>query len=164
MRCRSIDDRFDTVVCHTALCHIPDCERVLAEAHRVAGRLAIFEGDYATTTVAISDHDPLQACADATISGLVHDRWLVRRLPCLLADSGWAISLSKSHGYTETADPGYTLTLVDRGAGLLAAAGSIGEETAAALRAEARRRIEAGTFYGHITYASFIASRAASSV
>ena len=70
----------------------------------------------------------------------------------------------KSHGYTETADPGYALTLVDRGAGLLAAAGSIGEETAAALRAEARRRVEAGTFYGHITYASFIASRAASSV
>ena len=54
----------------------------------------------------ITDHDPLQACADATISGLVHDRWLVGRLPRVLADCGWTITVSASHGYTETADPG----------------------------------------------------------
>ena len=63
------NDTFDVVVCHTALCHIPDCERVLSEARRVAQHLAIFEGDYATTTVAIADNDPLQPCADATVEG-----------------------------------------------------------------------------------------------
>jgi len=153
------NDTFDVVVCHTVLCHIPDCQAVLTEARRVAQHLAIFEGDYVTTTVAITDNDPLQPCAEATVKGLVNDRWLVRKLPKLLADSGWAVKTSRSLGYTETSAPGYTLTLVDRGAQLLAAAGTISDELAKALQAEARRRVDAGTFYGHITYASFAASR-----
>src|ERR1700737_990100 len=47
------DGSFDAVVCHTTLCHVPGCERVVAEAHRVlrpGGQLAVFEGDYAPTT------------------------------------------------------------------------------------------------------------------
>ena len=75
------DGSFDVVICHTVLCHIPDCEAVLRAARRVAAHLGVFDGDYATTTVAIAEHDPLQACADATVAGLVHDRRLVRRLP-----------------------------------------------------------------------------------
>lgn len=57
---------------------------MLAEAARVAtdgGWLALLDRDYATTPVATSATDPLQACADATIAALVHDRSLVRRLP-----------------------------------------------------------------------------------
>ena len=80
-------------------------------------------------------------------------------LPRLLNDAGWDLNTSRSLGYTETSAPGYTLTLVDRGAQLLATAGTISGETAKALQAEARRRVEAGTFYGHINYASFAASR-----
>jgi ubiquinone/menaquinone biosynthesis C-methylase UbiE len=152
------DDSFDIAIFHTVLCHIPDPAAVLREARRVAPRLGAFDGDYATVTVAIADHDPLQACAEATVAGLVHDRWLVRKLPNLLEATGWTITRQGSHAYTETAQPSYALTLVDRGSGLLAAAGTIGEETAEALRAEARRRVAAGTFYGHINYASFLAS------
>ena len=152
------DGSFDVVICHTVLCHIPDCEAVLREARRVAAHLGVFDGDYATTTVAIAEHDPLQACADATVAGLVHDRRLVRRLPRLLETSGWTLTHQAAYGYTETSDPVYGLTIVDRGAGLLAAAGTIGEATAEALRAEARRRAAAGTYYAHISYASFLAS------
>jgi hypothetical protein len=115
------------------------------------GALAIFDGDYATTTVATSEHDPLQACADAAMAALVNDRFLVRRLPALVGDAGWDVVRTRSHGYVETADPGYMLTLVDRGAELVAA----GE----ALKVEARRRIATGTFFGHIAYASLIARR-----
>jgi hypothetical protein len=49
---------------------MPCPERPPAEAHRVlrqGGRIAIFDGDYATTTVAIGEHDPLQVAADATL-------------------------------------------------------------------------------------------------
>lgn len=148
------DASFDAVVCHTVLSHVPGPERVIAEALRVTapgGALAIFDGDYATTTVATSEHDPLQACAEAAMAALVNDRFLVRRLPALVRDAGWDVVRTRSHGYIETADPGYMLTLVDRGAELVAA----GE----ALKAEARRRIAAGTFFGHIAYASLIARR-----
>jgi alkanesulfonate monooxygenase SsuD/methylene tetrahydromethanopterin reductase-like flavin-dependent oxidoreductase (luciferase family) len=39
----------------------------------------------------------------------------------------------------------------------LVAAGRIGEDTAAALKAEARRCITAGQYFGHIAYASLVA-------
>ena len=61
------DHSFDAVIAHTVLCHVPEPSRVLAEAFRVTrqdGWLAVFDGDYPTTTVAIGDCDPLQACVD----------------------------------------------------------------------------------------------------
>jgi ubiquinone/menaquinone biosynthesis C-methylase UbiE len=158
------DSSFDAVVCHTALCHIPGPERVLAEALRVTrpiGWLAVFDGDYATTTVAISDHDPLQACVDAAITALVHDRWLVRRLPTLVHAAGWQVVRTGSYGYVETTRAQYMLTLVDRGADTAAAAGTISDETAESCKKEARRRVRTGTFFGHIAYASLIARKLA---
>jgi ubiquinone/menaquinone biosynthesis C-methylase UbiE len=153
---------FDAVVCHTALCHIPEPERVLAEARRVAAPgavLAVFDGDYATTSVAIRDDDPLQACAEAAIEALVHDRWLVRRLEPMVRAAGWNPTRMRSHGYLASEDPRYMLTIVDRGADALVAAGSLEAGEAESLKGEARRRIEAGEFFGQIAYASLIALR-----
>jgi hypothetical protein len=45
---------------------------------------------------------------------------------------------------------------VDRGADLLAGRGQIGKELAAALKAEAKRRAESGTFFGYMAYASLV--------
>jgi ubiquinone/menaquinone biosynthesis C-methylase UbiE len=153
---------FDAVVCHTSLCHIPEPERVLAEAARVTvagGLLAVFDGDYVTTTVAIGEPDPLQACADAAVEALVYDRFLVRRLPSLFDEVGWSLVRVRSHGYVESSDPSYMLTIVDRGADALVTARRIGEEAAAALKDEARRRVAEGRFFGHIAYVSAIGMR-----
>jgi SAM-dependent methyltransferase len=158
------DASVDVVVFYTTLCHVPTPERALAEAHRVlrpGGALAAFDGDYATPTCALGGADPLQACIDASVEFLVHDRWLARRLPALAAAAGFDVEQQRSHGYVEapTARP-YFLALVDRGADLLVAAGRAGPELAAALKTEARRRSEAGSFFGHIAYASVVARRA----
>ncbi|MGZ6673475.1 MAG: class I SAM-dependent methyltransferase [Solirubrobacteraceae bacterium] len=102
------DGAFDAVVFHTVLSHIPEVGAALAEAARVTaagGALAAFDGDHATTTVAIGEHDPLQACVDAPMD-------------------------------------------------------APGEEAADALKGEARRRVAAGEFFGHIAYASLIGRRA----
>ena len=158
------DDSFDAIVCHTVLSHALRPEKVLAEAARVVvpgGRLAVFDGDYATTTVAIAENDPLQACVRATLEAFMNDPYLVRRLPALVRRSGWAIVSFRTHGYVETDDPGYMLTLVDRGADVLVASGALGEAAGEALKEEARRRAAEGRFFGFISYASLIAERRA---
>jgi SAM-dependent methyltransferase len=164
------DGRFDVVVFDSTLSHVPGPERALGEAFRVlrpGGLLAAFDGDYATTTVALGDHDPLQACPDATMASSVTDRWLVRCLPALVAGAGFEVLAFRSHGFAETtggtegAGGGYMLTVVDRGADLQRAAGRIGDDLAAALKAEARRRVAAGAFFGHIAYGSLTARKPA---
>ena len=88
----------------------------------------------------------------------VHDRWLVRRLPALVRGCGFEVVSFRSHGFAETTG-GYMVTIVERGADILRGLGQIDEDMAAALKAEARRRLRAGTFFGHIAYASLVARK-----
>jgi SAM-dependent methyltransferase len=159
------DASFDVVVFHTTLCHVPGPDLALTEASRVlraCGLLAVFDGDYATVTCASGDFDPVQTCAEACVDYLVHDRWLVRRLPKLALAAGFELTGFRSHSYMEApSSAGYMLAIIDRGADALAASGGIALETADALKAEARRRSDAGEFFGHIAYASLIAQKRA---
>ena len=156
------DAEFDVVVIHTVLCHVPEPERVLAQAFRVlrpAGWLAVFDGDYETISIGTHQHDPLHACGESFKASFVNDIWLARKLRPLVASCGFQDADFASHGYAETAEPNYMLTIVDRGTDSLANKGVIGPELAEALKAEARRRVSQGTFFGHIGFASLIARK-----
>jgi ubiquinone/menaquinone biosynthesis C-methylase UbiE len=156
------DESFDGIVFATTLCHIPGPEQALAEAFRVlepGGSLLIFDGDYATVTVAVAPNDPLQTCVDATVDQLVHDPWTMRRLGQLVSAAGFEPGELHSHGHVELDSPTYMLALVGIGADALADAGTITAVTAGALRAEARDRAATGRFFGHIAYASLLARK-----
>ena len=157
------DGSFDVVLLHTLLTHVPGPEGVLAEAYRVlkaGGQVAIYDGDFTTMTVATSDADPLQACINAFVEGNVHDRWLVRRLPRLLHDTGFEPAQMRSHGHLDTETPQLTSNWTKRGALYLHEWGRIDDSTRVALVAECDRRIEAGMFYGFMNYVSIVARKA----
>jgi ubiquinone/menaquinone biosynthesis C-methylase UbiE len=153
---------YDVVIAHTALCHIPQPEQVLREVFRVlrrGGSLAVFDGDYATATVATGSHDPLESCIRAFRESFVNDSWLVRHLQRLLVGQGFQAQPLRSHGYVETPHAGYMLTWVDRGADVLTEDGVITREHADALKAEARRRSATRSWFGHIAFASIVARK-----
>jgi SAM-dependent methyltransferase len=159
------DASLDVVVFHTTLCHVPGPERALAETWRVlrpGGLLAVFDGDYVTTTLSTGLFDPLQACADAVVDFLVHDPFLVRSLLRLARDAGFEVERLRGHSYVEApTSRGYMLSLAERGADGLATAGRISQSAADALKAEARRRNDEREFFGHIAYASLTARKPA---
>jgi ubiquinone/menaquinone biosynthesis C-methylase UbiE len=155
------DATFDVVIFDSTLSHVPGPDEALAEAFRVSrqsGWLAVFDGDYATTTVALGDHDPLQTAVDMMMAHSVHDRWLVRRLPALVRRAGFDTVAFRSHGFVEPTG-GYMRTIVERGVDLLVVAGQISAELGSALTTEATRRVEAGSFFGHIAYGSLTARK-----
>jgi len=156
---------FDIVTADSMLSHVPGAERAVEEAFRVLrpnGCLAVFDGDYATTTVALGDHDPLQVCVDAMMASSVTDLRIMRRLTSVVAGCGFRIESFRSFGFAECSTDGYMLTIVDRGADILVGQNMIGKETAAALKEEARRRLQSGRFFGHIAYAGLIARKPSS--
>jgi ubiquinone/menaquinone biosynthesis C-methylase UbiE len=156
------DASFDGVVFDSTLSHVSGTELVVAEAARALradGVLAVFDGDYATTTVALSDHDPLQACVEAMMRGSLTERRVMRRLPALVRQAGFSDVNTRSHGYVDTAGGPYMLSIIDRGADLLVASGELTADGADALKAEARHRAFAGSFFGHIAYAELTAVR-----
>jgi SAM-dependent methyltransferase len=155
---------FDVVVVNTTLSHVPQPERLVAEAYRAlkpGGWLAVFDGDYATATVSIGPRDPLAACVEAFQENFVNDPWVMRRLPRLLQAHGFTVLPTRSHGYVEAGEAGYMLTWVERGAESLAQAGRIGQETAEALTAEAKRRSATKAWFGHIAFASVLGRKQA---
>lgn len=153
---------FDFVLFHTSLCHIPGPEGAVDEAFRVlrtGGKIAVFDGDYVTTTVAIGERDPLQSAVETMIANFVENPWLCRGLTNVLISSGFEMISFRGHAYTQTANPAYMLTMIDRGADLLVASKTIGRSQGDALKAEAQRRIDDNAFFGQINFVSAIARR-----
>ncbi|MGI9318334.1 MAG: methyltransferase domain-containing protein [bacterium] len=158
------DQSFDVAIVHTTMCHVPNPESLLQEAFRIlkpGGWFAVFDGDYATATVATGDFDPLESCISAFRDGFVHDQWLVRRLPSLIQSAGFDVTRTRSHGYVEAGKGGYMLSWIERGADVLKQTGRVGEDKAQALIDEAKRRSDNGEWFGHIAFASVLARKPA---
>ena len=153
---------FDLVISHTTLSHVPEAEKALAEAFRVlrpAGQFVVFDGDYATISMAIGDFDPIQVCVEAALHNYLNDKWFMRRITPMAKEAGFDAVSMTGHGYVKISEPQYLLTLVQRGAEAIAAAGTMGSEMVAALQHEAERRVADQSFYGEIMFASLVARK-----
>ena len=156
------DESFDLVVLHTVLCHVPGPERAIAEANRIlrpGGTLAIFDGDYDTSSVALFENDPLDAVVQWFIREHVHDLWLTRRFSPLVSEAGFEIGKIEGHAYLAERDAPYFRTVVGRGADIMAVGGLMTRDAADAVKAEAAARIEQGRFFGFMSFVSLIASK-----
>jgi ubiquinone/menaquinone biosynthesis C-methylase UbiE len=155
-------DSRDVAIFDSCLAHVSEPGRAVAEAHRVlrpGGHLAIFDGDYASASVALGRHDPLQLCVDATMNHTTDDRWLTRRLPTLVHQQGFELVTVEGHSYLNTNGTGYMLSVVDRGADLLYQWGRIDSGRAAVLKRQARQRAADGEFFGVVGYLTLVARK-----
>jgi arsenite methyltransferase len=156
------DACFDLVIAHTVYSHLLNRKEALTEARRVlrpGGQLVIFDGDFATLTVALLESDPLQTAAEAVLRNLVHAPYIMRRLPALVTAAGFSLQAVEPHGYVQTTSPAYLLSLLSRGTDAAVQAGEIGQELVDSFDREARRRVANGSFYGAMLFLSLSARK-----
>ena len=155
------DAAFDIVIAHTVFSHLLDPEGALEEVWRVlkpGGQLVIFDGDFATLTVALFDGDPLQSAIRLVLRNMVHAPYIMRRLPVLVTAAGFCVQPLEPHGYVQTTRPDYLLSLLSRGISAAGRAGEIGEALVDGFDREGRR-VATGTFYGSMLFLSLTARK-----
>ena len=156
------DASVDVAVAHTVFSHLPDPAAALAEVLRIlrpGGVLAVFDGDYAMSSVALFPGDPLQAAMEAVQRHRIHDLHIMRRLPALAAAAGFEKVTTGAHGFVQTDAPDYMTGLLACGTQDAMRAGEIGAGLAAGFAAEAQARAEAGRFYGAMLFVSVAARK-----
>lgn len=156
------DASCDLVLMHTLLCHVPNPQDVVKEAARIlkpGGQLVICDGDYDTTTTAIAHFDPLEAVVKFMINENVTNLWIMREIAPILTASEFTLGRRRGHGYVAEGAATYFMTVIDRGADIMATRGVISAATAKALQAEARDRLSRAAFFGFMSYVSLIATR-----
>lgn len=160
---RLADARFDAVVAHTLFSHLDDPRVVLAEVARVlapGGKVAIFDGDFASMTFTGDDPDAARAADDAIIEAVVTHPRVMRVLPQLLREFGF--SLTQTFGYV-MADVGrmdYWASSIQSMTRLVPKAGTMTEAQAAAWAASMARRSDEGTFFGACNFYAYVALKA----
>lgn len=149
------DAVFDIVLAHTVYSHLPDPVAALSEAMRVlkpGGRLVVFDGDYATITVALFEGDPLQSAVGTIHRNLVHAPYIMRRLPAMMKEAGYDDIRTASYGFVTTRAADYMIGLIERSVQTAVKAGELAQELASGYVAEARQRESEGRFYGAILF------------
>jgi ubiquinone/menaquinone biosynthesis C-methylase UbiE len=159
-----LEDRaFDAVVAHTLFSHLEDPRIVLAEIVRVlspGGKIAIFDGDFASMTFAGDDPAAARAIDEAIIGAVVTHPRVMREMPQLLREAGLGLTAAFPHVIADVGRMDYWASSIQSMTRLLPKSGAMTEAQAEAWAASMARRSEEGTFFGACNFYGYIAVKA----
>lgn len=150
---------FDAVVAHTLVSHVPDPAAVLREAARLlgpGGRLAVFDGDYASLTFAHPDPALARAVEEGLVAVLAEQPRVMRDLPALLVAAGLRLEHSVSHAFADVGTGGFFLSMAEAFGPLVARAGILPARRVGTWLAGLREASESGTFFGACNYYTYV--------
>lgn len=155
------DGTFDAVVAHTLLSHVESPRAVLTEAARVLkprGRLAVFDGDYASLT--FGGDDSLGKADDETIiNAIVTNPRVMRQLPEFLTEAGFLLDVASPHVIADIGRADFWEPMLTSLLRLLPTAGAMTEDAASQWVARMRQRSDQGNFFGASNYYTYIATK-----
>lgn len=152
-------DSFDGVVAHTLISHVDDPAKVLAEMRRVlrpGGVAAIFDGDYASLTLELADPARSRRMDDAIIGSLVTHPRVLRQLPRLAQQAGFAVDAVLPTIITEVGAADFWESAISAYAKLVPGAGLLTDEEMSAWSAELMDASARGVFFGSCIYYAYI--------
>lgn len=156
------DASFDAIVAHTLFSHLSDPTAALHEARRLVkpgGRIAVFDGDYASLTFELDD-PAASAAGDARfIAAVVAQPRVMRRMPRLAKDAGLEIEAVHADMITETGTGAFWLSGVQGFRSLGPSSGMATPEEADAWVSELEVASENGVFFGSSNYYAYVLRR-----
>ncbi|MGX1261746.1 methyltransferase domain-containing protein [Sinorhizobium fredii] len=151
---------FDAVIAHTLFSHLDDPAKVPAEMRRVLrpdGVAAIFDGDFASLTFELADAERSRRMDDAIIASLVTNPRILRQMPRLLKDAGFAVDAVMPAIVTEVGTAEYWKSAVESFAKLAPKAGILSEAETTAWVGEVLDASAQGVFFGSSVYYAYVA-------
>jgi 2-polyprenyl-3-methyl-5-hydroxy-6-metoxy-1,4-benzoquinol methylase len=158
------DARFDIVIAHTLFSHVSDPASVVADIGRIlkpGGRLAVFDGDYASITFGAGDRNRNARMTDAINVIIGANPTVLREMPGLLADAGLTIEAFQPHLFAQVGDAPFFASMIDSYVPMAVKAGALSTAEAEDWTDIQNAAFRAGTFFGACNYYTYIARKAA---
>jgi ubiquinone/menaquinone biosynthesis C-methylase UbiE len=158
------DGKFDAVVAHTLVSHVPEALTVLKEAGRVVkpgGLITVFDGDYASRTFALDDPVQSKKYDEALVNALVTRPQVMREMPRLIQQSGLEMLRMFPYIMVEVGKGDFWLSAIDTYEKLAPKSGVITEEEATSWANALHKASDRGVFFGVSNYYIYIARRSA---
>src|SRR5215211_129296 len=156
------DGKFDAVVAHTLVSHVPEALTVLKEAGRVVkpgGLIAVFDGDYASMTFALDDPVQSKKYDEALVSALVTSPQVMRQMPRLIQQAGLEMLRMFPYIMVEVGKGDFWLSAIDTYERLAPKSGMMTEEEATSWANALHKASNRGVFFGASDYYTYIARR-----
>lgn len=155
-------DTFDAVIAHTVLSHVTDPAAVIREMTRVVrpgGIVAIFDGDYASLTYALADHEFGHEMDIALANATFNNPLVMRELPRLLPQLGLEMVSAWGEAVVEIGSGSYFKSFAETYAPAVTKAGFFPAEKVDVWLATQLESMENGTFFASCNYYTYLARR-----
>jgi SAM-dependent methyltransferase len=154
---------FDVVVMHTLISHVADPAAVLSEGRRLlkpgSGRLVVFDGDYASLTLATDAPDGGEATDRAVQRGIIAEPRVMRAMPRLLVEAGLGLVWSRPYVVADIGRADYCAPMIASLRVLLPKVGAMTEAEANAFVDGLERASAENRFFGASNFYTYIACR-----
>jgi ubiquinone/menaquinone biosynthesis C-methylase UbiE len=156
------DASFDIAIAHTTISHVGDPLSLLKEGARVVkpgGRVAIFDGDYASWTFDHPDPVVARTMDEAMIGAIVNNPRVLREMPRLLGQAGLDRQEVLAWIYADVGPGGFFRNSIEVFAPIVKRSGLVRTDQVDDWIAYQQRAMARGEFFSACNYYAYIATR-----
>ena len=159
---RAASNAYDLVMAHTLFSHAADPTAILAECWRVLrqrGQLLIFDRDFGSSALSLDDDIAAKIDLADIARAFAAQPFVIRRLPRLLADAGFAIETHRSYVIADVGHAEFFAENISTWRRLLPVSGVIRKDDADLLMDGLEAASAAGTLFWANNFYTFIARK-----